>query len=97
MLSLSDRVVERGSTFTLTSDLSYTASISFANVNFTHVRTLKITRLHWKSTLRHVSSVFLVLLVAKGPEPSRPLNEDGQGSSIENWFMMECGVEFKGL
>ena len=37
--------VERGSTFTLTSDLSCIASILLANVTFTHV---KITR-HWKS------------------------------------------------
>ena len=33
------RESERGSTFTLTSDLSCIASILFANVNFTHVRT----------------------------------------------------------
>ena len=33
------REVERGSAFTLTSDLSCIASILFANVNFTHVRT----------------------------------------------------------
>ena len=32
------RESERGSTFPLTSDLSCIASISFANVNFTHVR-----------------------------------------------------------
>ena len=31
--------VERGSTFTLTCELSYIASILFANVNFTHIRT----------------------------------------------------------
>ena len=30
---------ERGSTFTLTSDLSCIASILFANLNFMHVRT----------------------------------------------------------
>ena len=30
--------VERGSNFTLTCDLSYIASILFANVNFTYVR-----------------------------------------------------------
>ena len=34
--------VERGTTFTLTSDLSCIASILFANVNFRHVRTLKL-------------------------------------------------------
>ena len=33
------REVERGSTFTLTSDLSCIASILFENVNFTQVRT----------------------------------------------------------
>ena len=33
------REVERGSTFTLTSDLSCIASILFATVNFTQVRT----------------------------------------------------------
>ena len=33
------REVERGSTFTLTSDLSCIASILFANVYFTQVRT----------------------------------------------------------
>ena len=33
------REVEQGSTFTLTNDISYIASILFANVNFTHVRT----------------------------------------------------------
>ena len=32
------REVEQGSTFTLMSDLSYIASILFANVNFTHVQ-----------------------------------------------------------
>ena len=31
--------VERGSTFTLTCDSSYTASILFANVKFTYLRT----------------------------------------------------------
>ena len=36
------RESERGSTFTLTSDISCIASILFANVNFTHVRTLKL-------------------------------------------------------
>ena len=36
------REVKRGSTFRLTSDLSCIASILFANVNFTHVRTLKL-------------------------------------------------------
>ena len=46
------REVERGSTLTLTSDLSSIASILFANVDFTYVRThVKITR-QWKSTLR---------------------------------------------
>ena len=46
------REVERGSTFTLTSDLSCIASILFENVNFTHASThVKITR-HWKSTFR---------------------------------------------
>ena len=49
------RGVERGSTFTLTSDLSCIASILFANGNFTHVR-MKITR-HWKSTLTGARSV----------------------------------------
>ena len=33
------REVEGGSTFTLTCDLSYIASILFANVTFAHVRT----------------------------------------------------------
>ena len=33
------REVERGSTFTLTSDLSCIASILFTKVNFTQVRT----------------------------------------------------------
>ena len=36
------REVKRGSNFTLTSDLSCIASILFANVNFTHVRTEKL-------------------------------------------------------
>ena len=36
------REVERGSAFTLTSDLSRIASILFSNVNFTHVRTYKL-------------------------------------------------------
>ena len=36
------REVERGSTFTLTSDPSCIASILFANINFTHVRTQKL-------------------------------------------------------
>ena len=36
------REAERGSTFTLTSDLSCIAYILFANLNFTHVRTLKL-------------------------------------------------------
>ena len=34
---------ERDSTYTLTCDLSYTASILFANVNFTHVRMEKLS------------------------------------------------------
>ena len=34
--------VERDSTFTLTCDLSFIASILFANVNFTHVRMEKL-------------------------------------------------------
>ena len=43
--------VEGGSTFTLTSDLSRTASILFANTCKVYARThVKITR-HWKSTL----------------------------------------------
>ena len=33
------REVERGATFTLTCYLSYIASILYATVNFTHVRT----------------------------------------------------------
>ena len=33
------REVERGFTFTLRCDLSYIASILFANVTFTHIRT----------------------------------------------------------
>ena len=32
------REVERGSTFTLTCDLTYVASILFINVNFMHIR-----------------------------------------------------------
>ena len=36
------REVERGSTFTLNSDPSCIASILFANINFTHVRTQKL-------------------------------------------------------
>ena len=36
------REVERGSTFTLTSDLLCIASFLFANVNFTQVRTKKL-------------------------------------------------------
>ena len=36
------RVVERGLTFTFTSDLSCIASILFANVNFTQLRTKKL-------------------------------------------------------
>ena len=36
------REVERDSIFTLTCDLSYIASILFANVNFTHVRMDKL-------------------------------------------------------
>ena len=36
------REVERDSTFMLTCDLSYIASISFANANFTHVRMEKL-------------------------------------------------------
>ena len=34
-----EREVERGSTFMLTCDLSYIASLLYAKVNFTHVRT----------------------------------------------------------
>ena len=49
------RGVERGSTFTLTSDLSCISSILFANGNLTHVR-MKITG-HWKSTLTGARSV----------------------------------------
>ena len=36
------REVDRDSTFTLTYDLSYIASILFVNVNFTHVRMVKL-------------------------------------------------------
>ena len=45
--------VEPRSTFTLTRGLSYIASISFTYVNYTCVRTEKITR-QWKSILRVV-------------------------------------------
>ena len=53
MLSLN---VERCSTFTLTSDLSCIASILFANVTFTHVRTLKLRDIGYQPLTRGLSS-----------------------------------------
>ena len=53
MLSLN---VERRSTFTLTSDLSCIASILFANVTFTHVRTLKLRDIGYQPLTGGLSS-----------------------------------------
>ena len=80
------REVERGSTFTLTSDLSCIASISFANLKFyarTHARTrarahVKITR-HWKSTLGQLKlltqySSFKFTVMEKGEKSGKTLD-----------------------
>ena len=62
------REVEWGSTFTFTRDLSYIASILFANVNFTYVRTLKLRDGGNPPLYRHLIQYYGKLTLSLGKE-----------------------------